>query len=644
MNALNAPLVVMLLVLAHAAAAAASVLSTNSIWYMDPSVANFTPSGVDWFDPLPTSPITLALRDLKRDWYKVLGIPPTVVSQLPKGKWDGDCVVIFALSVPGSAPPESFTVTASSASSPFDCTLTLTGADALGLIYGIYHVSADFLGVDPSWYFNDVTPLYEPGGVSVDSSYAYESGPPAFTSRGAFNNDEDLSGYFFSSPLGDAVYHTDFADRFCEALLRLRCNTFIPSTFAFVDESHYRVAAARGLKLGNHHVMPMGNNVFAWPKGVSYAYRLNPGAFHTAWRALADYQQRAEGRAMVYSLGYRGVNDEPFWNMDTGCTTIECRGGIISQAIANQSQIALATPYVTKPQFVAYMWMELLQLKEAGTLVLPPNVSCVWTDFPGAFLFEGGFDNVTKNDGFYGHISMMNGQAGQLTEFIPLARMFANIWEFWVRGATAYGMINLSDLKYVPLTAEAVYRYLWSPASFNSSASCFRASPGRDSRTGVRGHIGAWPMPSHQCSAGVGVTPEQAQDAFFLEFSQRHYGADAGKLAAGLYKQYFNISYMADALPGQATKADHYLGGQLRSLLAAFRDLKKLPSLANTCAGVARDNLREFFFFTRGSLLRRCGTLSQAGPPACPAAPHFYSQLLTHHQRPPFVFARSLRV
>ena len=380
-------------------ASALPILSPNAVWYMDPSLKNYTPSGVDWFDPVAT-PIDLALRDLKRDWYKVLGVPPTVVSSLPQGAWDGDAVVVFALLPPGAAHDESFTVTSAQAGAV--TTLTVSGGGVRGLIYGIFHVSADFLGVDPMWWFNDLAPAYEPAGIAVDASYAYASGAPAFNSRGAFNNDEDLSGYFFSSPLADAVYQTDFADRFCEALLRLRVNTFIPSTFAFIDESHYRVAAARGLRLGNHHVMPMGNNVFAWPKGVSYAYRLNPQPFLAAWRALADFSQREQQRHMVYSLGYRGVNDEPFWQMDTGCTTTECRGATISQAIANQSLIALSTPYAEggKPQFVSYMWMELLALKEAGALVLPPNVSCVWTDFPGAFLFEGGFDNVTKNDGF----------------------------------------------------------------------------------------------------------------------------------------------------------------------------------------------------------------------------------------------------
>jgi hypothetical protein len=366
---------------------ASSLLSTRSAWCFDESVAPVIKG--PWVDLSP-SPITLALRDLKSDWYKVLGTSPVVTASASPAAWDGDTIVVFAIDA--ALAPESFTVVAGAGGAA--ATLTVTGGDTRGLIYGIYHVSADFLGVDAFWWWNNNPPSFEPAGITVDPAYAYNSGAPAFLSRGAFNNDEDLSGYFAASVLGDAVYSTSWADRFCETLLRLRVNTFIPSTFAFVDETPYQVAAIRGLKLGNHHVMPMGNNVFAWPKGVSYAYRLNPGPFLAAWQELASYEQGEQAREMVYSLGYRGINDEPFWAMDTGCTTDACRGGVISAAIANQSAIALATPAALRPQRVAYMWMELLELKEAGTLVLPPGVACVWTDFPGAFLFEGGFDNV----------------------------------------------------------------------------------------------------------------------------------------------------------------------------------------------------------------------------------------------------------
>ena len=369
-----------------ASCSALSILSPLSAWYIDPSVSSLTPKGSDWFDPI-ASPIDLALRDLKQDFYKVIGVSPSVVNSLPTKQYDGDVIVVFALAPPGSAPEESFIIASmapgtgtNNSTAPI---ITITGADVRGLIFGIYHFSSDFLGVDPFWWFNDDAPIYEPLGVTVSSSYYYDSGAPAFDSRGAFNNDEDLSGYFASSPLGDAVFNTHWADRFCETLLRLRVNTFIPSTFAYVDESHYRVAARRGLRLGNHHVMPVGNNVFAWPNGVPYTYRLNPEPFIAAWEALTYYQQRIEGREMVYSLGYRGVNDEPFWNEDTTCVTDECRGSTITQAIANQSAIALATPYVVKPKFVSYLWMELLDLLQKGVLKLPANVSCIWTDFPG---------------------------------------------------------------------------------------------------------------------------------------------------------------------------------------------------------------------------------------------------------------------
>jgi len=584
-------------------ASAANILSPLSAWYVDQSVSSFTPKGSDWFDPI-ASPIDLALRDLKQDFYKVIGVSPSVMTSLPAGQYDGDVVVVFALASPGSAPEESFTVAAfapgtgsNNSSAPI---VQITGADVRGLIFGIYHFSADFLGVDPFWWFNDAAPVYEPLGVSVSMSYYYDSGAPAFDSRGAFNNDEDLSGYFASSPLGDAVYHTHWADRFCEALLRLRVNTFIPSTFAYVDESHYRVAARRGLRLGNHHVMPVGNNVFAWPHGVPYTYRLNPEPFLAAWEALTYYQQRIEGREMVYSLGYRGVNDEPFWNEDTGCVTDECRGSTITQAIANQSAIALATPSIITPKFVSYLWMELLDLLEKGVLKLPANVSCIWTDFPGAFLFSGGFGNVTAGHGFYGHISMMNGRAGQLTEFIPPYRIFANVWQFYIRNATAYGMINLSDLKYVPLTAEAVFRYLWSPSSFNASTSCLAASAaasdaGKRDALGRRGHLGVFPIARpgvNGCTdADFGsITPQQAQDAFILEFSKRHYGETNGATAATLYGQYFNISYMASAVPGQATLADHYLGSRLRDLINAI-PTSGSTAVATECAGVAATNL-----------------------------------------------------
>lgn len=576
---------------ASAAAQATIPLGTESSWFLDNTVQ---PQPAAWMS-IESNPISLALKDLANDWYKVIGTPPITVDQLPAVQpYVGGPVVVFSINN-SSLGSEEFTIVAGS--NGYAPCINITGGDTRGLVYGIYHFSGDILGVDPFWYFGDIQPAYA-GVIDVPADYQYSSGAPAFASRGSFNNDEDVSGYFHPDVLGESVYSAELANRLCEVLLRFRANTVIPSTFAFIDERHYRVVQARGMMLGNHHVMPVGNNVYAWPKGVPYAYRLNPGVFKLAWRTVMDYEQNVAGREMVYSLGYRGINDEPFWNQDPGCATDQCRGQTITEAIANQSALAASLPYTHKPRLVAYMWMELLALLEGGTLTLPPNVSCVWTDFPGSFAFQNNFSLVKPNDGFYAHIQMMSGVAGQETEFIPPRRIFARIWEFLVRAATAYGMINSSDSKFVPITFEAVYRYMYSPQSFNASSSCYDLPPpearsaGR--RVGRRGPVGWWPMPRAGCKETGSVTPQQAQDAFLLEFATRHYSRPENATAlpaaaANIYGRYFNISYQSSDNGNDV--GDHYLGTTLRNLIAPFEaavDAGNRPaSLGTTAQGLA---------------------------------------------------------
>ena len=222
--------------------------------------------------------------------------------------------------------------------------------------------------------------------------------------------------------------------------------------------------------------------------------------------------------------------------------------------------------------------------------------------------------------------------------------MFSNIWEFVARSATAYGMINLSDLKYVPLTAEAVYRYLWSPQSFNASASCLAATlgghhPHQRDAAGRRGHLNAWPMPRpgvSECSDSDfgAVTPTQAQDAFLLEFSQRHYGASAGTAAAALYGRYFNISYMANAVAGQATWADQYLGDQLRNtlfLVTPSGNDKGLPAAAAECASVARDNLPFVADLYTNGVVPLAATLPLGSPALRFYQAHLAAQVALHY-------------
>jgi hypothetical protein len=312
-------------------------------------------------------------------WFKVIGT--VLVSVPPITAWDADAVVSLYQNN-ATLAPESFTVAVSNASGVYT-EVRITGADMRGLIYGLYHFSGDFLGVDNCWFLYGMEPAFA-GVVDVPPDYYYASGAPVFRNRGAFFNDEELLAYHFPDPLSEGVYSPHIAAYYAETLLRLRINTVIPSSFGFPDEPHFRVFRLRGLKLGNHHVTPVSTDVFAWPKGVSYSYRLNPDVFHFVWSSVITYQQVTDGREMVYSVGLRGVTDEPYADEDVQCSSVECAGAIITAAIANQTAMVLSTPTATgeAPDLVSYLWMELLPLLEAGTLHFPPGVSIILTDFP----------------------------------------------------------------------------------------------------------------------------------------------------------------------------------------------------------------------------------------------------------------------
>lgn len=47
----------------------------------------------------------------------------------------------------------------------------------------------------------------------------------------------------------------------------------------------------------------------AFPTGVPYIYRLNPEPLKFVWNALINWEQNVQGREMIYSIGYRGLND-----------------------------------------------------------------------------------------------------------------------------------------------------------------------------------------------------------------------------------------------------------------------------------------------------------------------------------------------
>jgi hypothetical protein len=171
-----------------------------------------------------------------------------------------------------------------------------------------------------------------------------------------------------------------------------------------------------------------------------------------------------------------------------------------------------------------------------------------------------------------------------------MRRAFNGLYCFFAKNATSYAMINLSDLRPVPLGSEAAYRYLWNPNDFNGTAvraltagGHARKSAGH--RKGRRGPVNWWPSATNpatwggqaEMEAALGaeagpVTPAEAEAAFHLEFAMRHYGGASNptvpQTVANIYTQYFNMSFLAP--DGINTFGDHYFGNEIRNLVGAF--------------------------------------------------------------------------
>ena len=57
-------------------------------------------------------------------------------------------------------------------------------------------------------------------------------------------------------------------------------------------------------------------------------------------------------------MGYRGLNDYPFWTDEPSFNTSRSRGALISKAMAHQAALVRATPGREGDECVTYVWAE----------------------------------------------------------------------------------------------------------------------------------------------------------------------------------------------------------------------------------------------------------------------------------------------
>ena len=449
-----------------------------------------------------SGPVQRATKDLQADFKKVFGQAPRLVSDL---KDAGPTAILIAGkgNVPAgvdcatTSDTEAFAFSVAKAGSTKHL-ICLTGADMRGTIYAIYEFSQTVLGVDPMYLWTDKQPAKRVS-IALPKDFAKTYPGPVFKYRGFFPNDEDLLTGWIVPPRGeqDGIALSVW-DQIFETILRLKGNMVVPGTWTFPDDAPVHAATERGLIVNQHHAIPLGVNVARWPADVPYNFSTHPEILEKAWtNAVAEYKPDEE---ILWSVGLRGLSDSSYASLDPSVRDNDpLLGRRISDAIAEQMKIVRAK--YPNAQFVTDLWQEGARLMREGYLKIPPELTLVWADTGYGDMQDGG--KVAAGEGMYFHVAMMNGQANQLSEMVPVERIQEEIGRYIKAGATSYILVNTSDIRPVAMTTRALMETAWGGVS-----------------TGV----------SQQSNA---------DSAYYRKWATDEFGAKSADALTAIYKDYF---------------------------------------------------------------------------------------------------------
>jgi hypothetical protein len=218
---------------------------------------------------------------------------------------------------------------------------------------------------------------------------------------------------------------------------------------------------------------------------------------------VATYKPDEE---ILWSVGLRGLSDSSYAALDPSVRdNDELLAKRISNAIAEQMKIVRAK--YPKAQFVTDLWQEGARLMQKGLLKIPPEVTLVWADTGYGDMQDGG--RVSAGQGAYFHVAMMNFNANQLSEMVPVSVIDEELGRYMKAGATAYFLVNTSDIRPVAMTTRKVMEAAW---------------------------------------GGVADGPD-ADIAFYKQWAGEEFGAKAADAVAAVYREYFVAPSMRSNMP-----------------------------------------------------------------------------------------------
>lgn len=331
--------------------------------------------------------------------------------------------------------------------------LEIGASDSLGFVYGIYAVSREILRIHNFWFWNDQRirrqEFYEvPDDIQICSM------PYAVRYRGWFINDEVLLHTWKVDQKEDKPWEMAF-----EALLRCGGNLVIPGTGRNADK-YGPLAAAMGLYLTHHHSQPLGAEMFvqAYPH-LNPSYEEHADKFKKLWQEGIEKQK---GCRVVWSIGFRGQGDYPFWVNDPRYQTPESQGELMGSIL--RQQYDLVKQAYPDAVCCTNLYGETMELYQKGCLKLPDDVIRIWADNGFGKMVTRRQENhnpripalPSKEEqenrgrhGIYYHVSFYDLQAANHMTMLPNQPEFINRELQKVRGldVTEYWLINCSNVK-----------------------------------------------------------------------------------------------------------------------------------------------------------------------------------------------------
>ena len=329
-------------------------------------------------------------------------------------------------------------------------TVQILASDDLGFIYGTYHISKTFLGVNEFWFWNEQI-LEKRDGYEVPEGYHFESKPFNVRFRGWFINDEVLFDGWKRDKDDNRPWEMAF-----ETLLRLGGNMTIPGT----DHNAHiynRLAADYGLWITHHHAEPLGAQMFArvYPE-LEASYDKYPELFEDLWKKAIEEQKDFK---VIWNLGFRGQGDRPFWADDPAYDTDEKRGQLISSLIRKQYDLVKSAD--SDAVCCSNLYGETMELYKKGLLDIPEDVIYIWADngFGKMVSRRQGNHNprveaLPEKDaegkhGIYYHASFYDLQAAAMMTMLPNSPAFVarELEKVQSVGAKDFWIINCSNIK-----------------------------------------------------------------------------------------------------------------------------------------------------------------------------------------------------